>query len=394
MYSKRAVTLALTLVLLSSCAFIGLSSILVDNWDVNSSVPDLVNGDNVDIKSRFAGGKGTENDPYQISNVSQLQDMSLDVRGNYTLINDIDASPTNDWNNGTGFEPIGNITGYNYDYNPNAFNGTFNGNGFIIRNLFINRSSAGGIGLFGYIRNNGFIRNVGLIDVKVSGDFYVGGLAGQNFGVVVNCYATGNVSCDNIVGGLIGENIGGTISNCYTTGNVSGHYNTGGFVGLNRGTVMDCFTIGNVIGDENSGGFIGTNQGTVKNCYVIGNFTGRYRVGGLIGINEGEIENCYVTGNVRGTGEYIGGLVGWNGIILFREKNVTITNCYAAGNVIAEEDYHPVLVSEYSFGDSKPLKPNYIWQMERGKFYQAENVPTEWQEGNATAKITDIEFAD
>jgi len=76
------------------------------------------------------------------------------------------------------------------------------------------------------------------------------------------------------------------------------------------------------------------------------------------------------------------------------EVEVTVFFRDAAGNVIAEEDYHPVLVSEYSFGDSKPLKPNYIWQMERGKFYQAENVPTEWQEGNATAKITDIEFAD
>ncbi len=66
----------------------------------------------------------------------------------------------------------------------------------------------------------------------------------------------------------------------------------------------------------------------------------------------------------------------------------------ASNNTIAEEDYHPVLVSEYSFGDNKPLKPNYIWQMEQGKFYNAKSVPSEWQEGNAVAKITDIEFED
>ncbi len=62
------------------------------------------------------------------------------------------------------------------------------------------------------------------------------------------------------------------------------------------------------------------------------------------------------------------------------------------GVVIAEEDYHPVLNTGFSSSDNKPLKPNYIWQMEKGKFYQAEKVPSEWQEGNAVAKIINIEF--
>ncbi len=76
-----------------------------------------------------------------------------------------------------------------------------------------------------------------------------------------------------------------------------------------------------------------------------------------------------------------------------REVEVTVYFRDAWGNTIAEEDYHPVLVSEYSFGDNKPLKPNYIWQMEHGSFYKAPSVPSEWQEGNAIAQITDIEFA-
>jgi len=63
------------------------------------------------------------------------------------------------------------------------------------------------------------------------------------------------------------------------------------------------------------------------------------------------------------------------------------------GTVIAEEKYHPVLVSKYSIGrKNKPLKPNYIWQMERDKFYVAKSVPTEWKEGAISAKITEIEF--
>ncbi len=71
---------------------------------------------------------------------------------------------------------------------------------------------------------------------------------------------------------------------------------------------------------------------------------------------------------------------------------VTVYFKDSSNNVIAEEDYHPVLVSDYSFGDNKPLKPNYIWQMESGKFYKAKSVPSEWQEGNAVAKITDLRF--
>lgn len=66
----------------------------------------------------------------------------------------------------------------------------------------------------------------------------------------------------------------------------------------------------------------------------------------------------------------------------------------AEGKPIAEEEYQPVLVSEYSFGENNtPLRPNYIWQNEPDRFYTAKAVPTEWAEGKATATITDIEFA-
>lgn len=63
------------------------------------------------------------------------------------------------------------------------------------------------------------------------------------------------------------------------------------------------------------------------------------------------------------------------------------------GSVIAEEEYIPVLVSEFSFsGDNKPLKPGYVWQMEKGMFYTAKSVPSEWKEGSVAASITEITF--
>ncbi len=80
---------------------------------------------------------------------------------------------------------------------------------------------------------------------------------------------------------------------------------------------------------------------------------------------------------------------------ILKEVEVTVYFKNANGEIISEEDYHPVLVSSYSYGDNnKPLKPNYIWQMERSKFYQAKSVPSEWKEGSATAKITNIEFSE
>jgi hypothetical protein len=76
-----------------------------------------------------------------------------------------------------------------------------------------------------------------------------------------------------------------------------------------------------------------------------------------------------------------------------KEVEVTVYFKDANSTIIAEEDYHPVLVTKYSFsGDNKPLKPNYVWQMERGKFYKADSVPSEWKEGSVSAKITNIEF--
>ncbi len=72
--------------------------------------------------------------------------------------------------------------------------------------------------------------------------------------------------------------------------------------------------------------------------------------------------------------------------VYFKDKENTI---------IYEETYYPVLVTEFSFaGKDKPLKPNYIWQLEEGKFYKVDALPDEWKEGSVSAKITDIEFSE
>ncbi len=84
-----------------------------------------------------------------------------------------------------------------------------------------------------------------------------------------------------------------------------------------------------------------------------------------------------------------------NGDRTLKCVEVTVYFKDSEGKIITEEIYNPVLVSRYSIGrDNRPLRPNYIWQLERGKFYQAKSVPSEWQDGAVSAQITDIEFDD
>ncbi len=281
-----------------------------------------------------------------IHNVYELQNMSKDLNASYALANDIDATITKTWNNGAGFEPIGD--------NNNPFNGTFDGNGHKIINLWINRSSQNYVGLFGCTSGNAVIENVGLVNVSVSGNNYVGGLVGKNHGTISNFYATGNVSGHSNVGGLIGVNWG-TVNNSYSTASVSGSRDdVGGLVGYNYGIVNDSYAIGNVSGYNGIGGFIGYNyNGMVSNSYATGSVKGNDDVGGLVGHNyNGTVSNSYATGSVKGNDDvgglvgdnsystvsksyatgnvngntWVGGLVGWN-------SHSTVSNSYATGNV-------------------------------------------------------------
>lgn len=61
-------------------------------------------------------------------------------------------------------------------------------------------------------------------------------------------------------------------------------------------------------------------------------------------------------------------------------------------NSIYEESFYPVN-TEGMFSDSKPLKPNYVWRMERGKFYSAKSAPDEWKSGNTKAEVTSVKFS-
>lgn len=207
----------------------------------------------------------------------QLNAIRNNLSGNYLLMNNLDSTTAgydalaiNTANQGKGWEPIRNFTG------------AFDGQGYEIKDLFIDRPDEDNVGLFGYVQRgpiiwvpfgcvpsvSGFITDTGVVNATVTGYRNVGSLVGLHDGITVsNSNSTGNVTGNYTVGGLVGLNYG-TVSNSYSTGSVTGNYTIGGLVGLNDGgTVSDSYATGSVTGNYEVGGLVGDNYGIVSGSF-------------------------------------------------------------------------------------------------------------------------------
>ena len=219
------------------------------------------------------------------------------------------------WNDGRGWEPIGQPANVARYWHVEPFRTIFDGNGHVISNLFIDRPDETFVGLFGYVTRidgirRGVIRNVGLTDADVSGCRVTGGLAGRNYSLIETSYAIGRVStisegdCGGPTGGLVGENgelyDAGTIRNSYAAVAVSANaVAVGGLVGRNGriSEIHASFATGAVESKSASGGLVGVNFGEISASYATGRSTGRNGgAGGLVVSNEGVIARSYVTG--------------------------------------------------------------------------------------------------
>ena len=197
----------------------------------------------------------------EIYTLSDLQGMNTVLTEDYVLMNDIDASDTINWNSGEGFIPIG--TGWWAD----QFQGTFDGQGYVISNLYINRPSSNFQGLFGSIRTGSgtFIKNVGLIDCEIYGNERVGTLIGLNRGILSNSFATGEITGNYATGGLVGES-DTLIENCYSKMTITVSSNNGGIVGNSTSTINKCYHSGLITGSAGTKNGI-SSSGTVTNSF-------------------------------------------------------------------------------------------------------------------------------
>ena len=267
--------------------------------------------------SKPSNGDGVDN-PYQISTAAELawfrdQVNSGNTTISATLTKDIDLAEfchAKDAAKNTdelSWTPIGN--------SGNKYQGTFDGNGKTISNLYINATYWDiGItlftGFFGYTDAGGSIKNITFDNAKVKSvdDYYTGILVGiaasciENIKTLANCSVEGK---DN-VGGIAGE-ASGNIGNCENHAMVNGAGFVGGIVGryaYSGKSITSCANYGVITGTRNQvGGMAGYFvSGTIQNCANYGDITGTFYVGNLIGCaDECNLDNVLGTGNVTAT---------------------------------------------------------------------------------------------
>ncbi len=201
-------------------------------------------------------GLGSESNPYLIQSLDNLLWISTTDTcwsSIFLQIADIDAAQTQSWNNGEGFSPIGlNMN--------NAFSGNYNGNGFKIENLYINRPSTfDPVSLFGHV-TGAELQRISIVNANITGQFNVGGIVGYAYlsSIVKNCYSTGSVSGSSEIGGIVGyqwDNV--EIRKCYSTASISASQSgAAGIVGMSfTSNVYDCFWNTETSGITSTNGF-------------------------------------------------------------------------------------------------------------------------------------------
>ncbi len=246
----------------------------------------------------------------------------------YELVANISLAAYANADSGKGWRPLGNDTTTEAGCDGAVFNGTFEGNGFMISNLSINRPEEDCVGLFGYTANSE-IRNLRLSAETVIGSINVGGLVGlgDSSTRIHSCSVVANEvrGLSDHVGGLVGFGDSSTriYSSSVVVGVVRGVNGIGGLVGWGVNQIHSSSVVaGKVIGNRNLGGLIGNGLSAMiySSSVVVGevnvtseNIVGNGRTaGGLAG--NGALAQIYsssvVAGMVRGDNHDIGGLIG------------------------------------------------------------------------------------
>ena len=374
------------------------------------------------VAESFAGGTGTEEDPYQIANGAQLAYLAQFVNSDsnndcadecFVLTADIDLA-NHDWT------PIGNSFSDalfdRTDYR--LFAGNLDGKGHTIFNISIGTEStpleSDVFGLFG--ATGGKISNLNLDGVTICGiaknvSGYViglaGALAGSASGSIKNCHVTNlnmtmntpdsGVAVAYWIGGLVGA-LDGTqlINECSVSGSITekaGKGSIGGLIGELGKAAKITYSRSDVTvnvkadsrGGANVGGFIGKGNGKtdaetiIRNCYATGNVTGGAYTGGFAGGLWGlNIKNCYASGNVSQAAAAMASFVGTDA----SDPNYygSITNCFATGIVTGSSPFR------YAFAEqSSATKRSEITNC----YFAVENLGIKNQNESATEKPQD-----
>lgn len=343
----------------------------------------------------FGGGDGSAGSPFLVEDAADLDAVRNNTSAHYRQTADIDMQAYLDSGYpGEGWEPV------------SSFSGSYDGNGFVIRNLWISRGSTN-LAMFGYCDSTadgaglrkvvlqdveitadslnvaalvGFMERFDLEDCEVTGTIsgnggYVGGLIGwaQAFGGVTNqiarCRFEGTIATDSYVGGMAGYAEATRFEDCRVLGTL-GHAQADGAVGGIAGDTEDvqfvrCFANVTLIGNIMMGGICGDTSGAgerlqAEECVALGEILGGEDaiMGGFLGMvftGGATITDSYAIMNLKrqqgaAAPDYEGGFLGR----IFAGSNqgdVTIERCYSAGEVGASAEVSGGFVGEDD-GDS------------------------------------------
>ncbi len=380
------------------------------------------------IATAFAGGTGTESDPYQIADGAQLAYLASEVNKGQTYENsyfvltaDIDLG-NHDWT------PIGNsfsdalFGGTEYS----LFAGNLDGKGHTISNISIGTESAplesDVFGLFG--ATGGKLSNLNLDGVTIRGTAknvsgYViglaGALSGSASGPVENCHVAklsmtmntpdSGMTAAYWIGGLVGALDGKQyIDECSVSGKItekSGKGSIGGLIGELGRAAKITYSHADVAldvkpdyyGGADVGGLIGKGNGdkdpetVISGCYATGNVTGGTYSGGFAGSLWGlNIKNCYATGDVTGAFASMATFAGTDAPAAYAYGSVT--NCYATGAVVGTAS------STYAFAYQDATARSPITNCYFADANSAIKNPNETAEPKASEEMQTEEFKD
>ena len=276
---------------------------------------------------------------YLIGSAQDLQDFAVgindgtiasDANAKLTANIDLNGSEDNQWT------PIGT--------DANRYNGSFDGQGYTIKNLFF-KQEVENIGLFGFSNNNAIIKNV-----RVEGFIDITNPDGNN-----------DAGKNRTVGGIVGFAVGSTIINCSFSGSVASYSHVGGIVGWanNSVKVVNCYNEGIVTVYSHSlqemGGIVGKGSAVCINCYNVGDL--QNALGGSVIIYPiwRNVETCYYRAkccketNNSSWSNGNGGGIAMSEAEMKAEAFVTILN----ENVNSLKESYPD-ISEWKVTDSYP----------------------------------------
>lgn len=292
-----------------------------DKWDGN-------------LASSFAGGKGTQSNPYIIKTGGQLllmKDYSSDY---FELANDINLD--------------------NHNWLPFEFEGELDGKGYTISNLKVDRDNLTECGLFSEL-NYALIENLTIKGVNINSEC-VGALAAVSVGSEINnCHIilTTNSQLKGVdaVGGFVGRGSSeNTFNYCMVKSQndnmaISGNTNVGGIMGIATGQgafcFIDCQVVCNISASTYIGGLLGFNNSYVtgnstassmKECSYQGHLAGESNIGGITGasIRDSYIVACKADVEIEVSKGWAGGIIG----ATYHSRKTSIEACYSMGSIM------------------------------------------------------------